>query len=153
MAGVHQRFHKTGADEAAAAGDENLAHACAPFFDRRRRDVDPGALLVRAPRRIDQLLHAVAFGKARRGVAAVLDGIEEEPGQPRHRRDAAVGIFRVGRIVDRDAFQRRRPLGVKQFEAAHVVGARIVQHQRAVLAEEFDAVADAEIRRAAHRQA
>ena len=74
-------------------------------------------------------------------------------GQPRHRRDAAVGILRVVRIVDGDGFKRRsRPLGVKQFEAAHVVGARIMQHQRAVLAKEFDAVAGAEKRRAAHGQ-
>ena len=32
MAGVHQGFHKSGADEAAAAGDENTAHARTPFL-------------------------------------------------------------------------------------------------------------------------
>ncbi len=62
------------------------------------------------------------------------------------------GCAGVGRILDRDARQLcRRPLGMKQVETAHVVGALVVQHQRAVLAIELDAVAGAQIRRAAHR--
>ena len=116
--------------------------------------IDPRALAVRAPRGVHQLLHAIALGKSGRRGAAAFDGVEKSLGQPRHRRNAAVGILRVVRIADGDALERRRrPLGVKQFEAAHIVGARILQHQRAVLAEEFDAVAGAEIGRAAHGQA
>ena len=54
-------------------------------------------------RRVDQLLHAIAFGKAGRGRAAVFDGVEKAPAEPRHRRDAAVGILRIDRIADRCA--------------------------------------------------
>ena len=41
--------------------------------------------------------------------AAVLDGVEEILRQPRHRRDAAVGILRVGRIVDRECARTPSP--------------------------------------------
>ncbi len=155
-AGAQQGLHQAGADEAAAAGDEDagVAHAALSWPASSLGKVDPGALAVRAPGGVHQPLHAIAFGKSGRGRAAAFDGVEKAFGQPRHRCDAAVGILRVDRIADGDAFERRRrPLGVKQFEAAHVIGARIMQHQRAVLAEEFDAVAGAEKGRAAHAQA
>ena len=97
------------------------------------------ALAVRALGGVDQLLHAVARGEAGLAAAFAFDRVEEARGEPRHRRDAAVRLAGVGRVFDRNARQRRRAaLGVKQFEAAHVVGPRIVQHQRAVLAVEFE---------------
>ena len=119
---------------------------------RQRRD--HLALAVRALGGVDQLLHAVARREIRLRAAAFFDRVEEALGEPRHRRDAAVRLADVGRVLDRDARERRRPaLGVKQFEAAHVVGFRIVQHQRAVLAVELQPVPRPEKRRAAHRQA
>ena len=76
--GAHQRLHQAGADEAAAAGDEDLvaAHGALPA-QVIGGDVDPFALVVRAARGVDQPLHAIAFGKAGRGRAAAFDGVEK----------------------------------------------------------------------------
>ena len=116
-------------------------------------DGRPGAGRVRAARGVDHPLHAIAFGKSGLHAAALFDGVEEMPGQPRHRRDASVGILRVLGIGDRDVLVVARTSGMTDFEAAHVVGAGIMQHQSAVFTEEFDAMPGAAIGRAAHRQA
>ena len=153
IARADQLLHQSGADEAAAAGDQDagLAHGAPPWRDVFGGNIDPSALHVRTLRGVHQLLHATALGKPWRRGAAAFDGVEKFLGEPRHRRNAAVGILRVVRIDHGDAFERRRrPLGVKQFEAAHVIGARIMQHQRAVLAEELDAMTGAKIGRATH---
>jgi hypothetical protein len=53
------------------------------------------------------LLHTIAFGKSGRGRAAAFDGVKKAPDEPRHRRDATIGILRIDWIADRDAFERR----------------------------------------------
>ena len=80
----------------------------------------------------------------------LLDRVEETAGEPRHRRDARlVGKPAVERIVlDGDRHERAAgPARVAQRKAAHVVGGRIGQHQRAVVAVELQPMAAAEIRR------
>ena len=103
---------------------------------------------------IDETLHAVSFGEARRRNAAVLAGIEKAAHQARNRSDAGIEqTIRIG-ILDRDRLQRLvRTRCLHQRKASEIVGGRICQHQRSILAIEFDAVTGAEERRTAHLQA
>src|SRR4029077_13290492 len=100
---------------------------------------------MRSTCRTDKLLYAVTFRESRCCLAATLDGVKKVFGEPRHRRDTAIGEFCVERILRRGADAWRPAPAVRELEAAHVVGARIVQRWRAVLSEELDPVAGAEI--------
>src|SRR5262245_8540433 len=107
---------------------------------------------MRASRRVNEQLDAIAFRKARSCDAAVFDGVKEYLCQPGYRRDAPVRIFCIERIVGRDTDKRRITLAVPKLETAHVVRARVVQHQCPILTEKFDAMPQTEIRRTAHGQ-
>ncbi len=64
VAAPQQRLDQRRADEAAAAGHQDAPRAHAPCLPGG--DVDPAPGGVRAPRRVDQALHAIAFGEAGR---------------------------------------------------------------------------------------
>src|SRR5262245_1946285 len=100
---------------------------------------------------IYELLHAIAFGKTGGGGTAAFDGVEKYFCQPGYGCDASIGIFRVDRIVGRDPDHGGIAPGVPQLKTAHVVGARVMQNQCAVLAEKLDAMSDAAVRCTAHR--
>src|SRR5262245_19229314 len=107
-----------------------------------------------APRRIDQALHAIALGEARRRRAAVLASIEEATDQTGHRRNARIRIW-VG-VGIRDGDRRRHVVtaaGLAESEAAEIVGGRVHEQERSVLAVELDPMAGAEEGSAAHLQA
>ncbi len=110
---------------------------------------------VRALSRIEQALHAIALGEAGRGggrcsMASRKRLASRDTGAMRRSRELGRGS-----ILDRDRLQRaiRRGRACMQRKAAHVVRGRIGQDQRAVVAIELEAMAAAEKRRAAHRQA
>src|SRR5262245_30780172 len=106
------------------------------------------------PGRIDQALHAIALGEARRGRTAALAGVDEATREPRHRGDAGIGRLVTVRLRERDLPQARVGTpAVHQLEAAEIIGGGIGENEGAILAVELDAVAGAEERRAAHLQA
>src|SRR4029453_16517039 len=107
---------------------------------------------MRSSCRIDELLHAIGFGKTGGGGAAAFDGVEKYFRQPGYGCDASIGIFRVDRIVGRDPDHGGVAPDVPQLKTAHVVRARVMQDQCAVLAEKLDAMPDAAIRCTAHRE-
>src|SRR5262245_24863940 len=107
-----------------------------------------------ASRGLDQALHAIALGKARRRRAAVLAGIEEAADQAGDRRNA-----RVRKQVGVRALHRNRlhhvvaAARLLKGKAAEIVGGGVDQKERAVLAVELDAMTGAEEGGAAHLQA
>ena len=101
------------------------------------RNFDPLPLAMRLAHGIEQRLHTITFGKARRHRPAPFDCVEKAAGHARHRGNAAfTGKLPIERIVfNRDGREHcGRAAAVAHGEAAHIVRRRIGQHQRALLA-------------------
>src|SRR5262249_62268339 len=73
---------------------------------RRRRHIDPAAARVRASRRVDQALHTISLGHARRGGVAALTRINQSPHQAADPRDAWIRGWLLVGILNRDPVQR-----------------------------------------------
>ena len=106
VAVLHQRLDQRGADEAAAAGDQNANSR--PLLHDVRLGIEPAAAVVCTAGGVEQGLDTIAFGKAGRPRAGRFDRIEEGGREARDRCDPAVGgKCAVHGIVDLDRGQRR----------------------------------------------
>ena len=141
VAVAHQRLHQRRADEAGAAGDQDARSSCGTPTKR------PIGHASGAPHRC-RYLHAIALGETGRGRLPLLDRVEETarraapPARCVRRRTWSDGSSTA---TGASAAAGRRAW--HELKAAHVVGGRIGEHQRAVLAVEFQPMAGAEIGR------
>src|SRR6266540_1692256 len=111
----------------------------------RRPNVDPAAGRVGALRGVDEALHPVSIGHAGRGGAAALAGIHEAPHQAPHRAGARVNTLIRVRLLNWNCLKRIfAPVPKPELKAAKIIGARVRQDERALLAVEFDAMTRAE---------
>jgi Glycosyl transferase family 2 len=125
------------------------AQSSFPAFTRslhaRRPNVDPAAGRVCALRGVDEALHPVSIGHAGRRGAAALAGVHEAAHQARHRADARVRALIRVRLLNWNCVQRIfAPAPKPELKAAKIIGARVRQDERPLLAIEFDAMTGTE---------
>ena len=87
-------------------------------------------MLMRLSCRIDELLHAIAFGKTGGRGAAAFDGVEKYFRQSGYRRDAAIGILCVDGIIGRHTNERRVEITMADWLSDKVPGSLDIEAPR-----------------------
>ena len=125
---AQQRLHQRGADEAAAAGDQN-ARTRSIASSSTAGHIDPAAACVGALCGIDQILDAITFGKARRGRDRRFASVEKAPHQPRHRCDARIGgrVIGVSSATDDGLQATPRREALHERKAAEIIAGGIAR--------------------------